>query len=237
MLPEKCLNDKGRIIDEKKSDWIDLLTSNSDRLLYANLEIDPATGFSGSLELKESGYSSIYRRSIYYLNKEEEAYKEIMEKTYNDIDVKEFEIKDIDNYNEPVYTIYQISINDAIDKVGNMLIFKSLNIFGNVENPFKLEKREYPVEFSYPVRNRTIIAYEIPEDYVVESLPQPIRLQNEDKSIHYLFNISQAGNIIQVINDLQINKTLFLPDEYEDVKELYSTIVEKQNEQIVLKKK
>jgi hypothetical protein len=237
LLPERCLNDKGRIIDDFRSNWIDLVVSTSDILLYANLKIDSATVFSGSIDLKESGYASIARRSTYYKNKEEVAYKEIMEKTYNGIDIQNFEIKSIEDYTKPVHTVYKITIDNTIDEVGDLLIFKSLNVFGTVENPFKLEKREYPVEFSYPVRNRTIIAYDIPGDYTVESLPHPIILVNEDNSFQYLFNISQIGNIIQVVSDLQINKTLFLPDEYEDIKELYSTIVEKQNEQIVLKKK
>jgi hypothetical protein len=38
------------------------------------------------------------------------------------------------------------------------------------------------------------------------------------------------------MSKLNINKTLFLPSEYANIKEFYAQVVAKQNEQVVLKK-
>ena len=236
LLPVRCLNDKGRIIDEKKSNWIELIGNNSDVILFANLKLDNDGSFSGSMELKENGYEGMSRRSKYEANKEDEAFRETMEKAFQGIDIQDFEIKSIENYSEPVNTFYNIQIKESANIVNDMIFFKTLLIFGETDNPFKLEKRDYPVEFPYPFKYKTIIAYEIPEGYYVESLPKSIKL-TEDKGFQFTFNISNVGNIIQVVNEFQINKTLFLPSEYESIKRFFATMVEKHNEQIVLKRK
>ena len=38
------------------------------------------------------------------------------------------------------------------------------------------------------------------------------------------------------MNRIKINKTMFLPDEYENLREFFKLVVKKQSEQIVLKK-
>jgi hypothetical protein len=45
------------------------------------------------------------------------------------------------------------------------------------------------------------------------------------------------GNTLNVVSMMQINKSLFIQTEYELLREFYNQIVEKQAEQIVLKKK
>ena len=45
------------------------------------------------------------------------------------------------------------------------------------------------------------------------------------------------GNVIQVMSKFNINKTMFLPEEYLALKRFYNQIIAKHAEQIVLKKK
>ena len=43
-------------------------------------------------------------------------------------------------------------------------------------------------------------------------------------------------NTIQVMTSLEINKGMYLPDEYKNLREFFSMVVQKNNEQIILKK-
>ena len=80
------------------------------------------------------------------------------------------------------------------------------------------------------------IEIEIPEDYAIETLPKSIIINLPDKSARYVYNVNSFGKKILVSSQFFINKVLFLPDEYDTLKKLFSMIVSKQNEKIVLKK-
>ncbi len=80
------------------------------------------------------------------------------------------------------------------------------------------------------------MSYTLPEGFAVESLPAAQRLVSEDKSFQFTYSISNLGNTIQVVHDFSINKTMFLPDEYDMLKTLYASILNKHNEKIVLKR-
>ena len=57
-----------------------------------------------------------------------------------------------------------------------------------------------------------------------------------DNAGNYKCLIEEKNGTIQVISNLRINKTFFLPNEYEQLKEFFRLMVVKQAEQIVLKK-
>ncbi len=49
------------------------------------------------------------------------------------------------------------------------------------ENPFKQEVREYPVDFGYPKQEKYNININIPEGFVVESMPESYEYCNRRK--------------------------------------------------------
>jgi hypothetical protein len=77
----------------------------------------------------------------------------------------------------------------------------------------------------------------IPEGYVVDELPQSKILVLPNNAARYTLSTSQMGNVVSLTSNIQINKTLFIQDEYLNLREFYNQIVAKQAEQIVLKKK
>jgi hypothetical protein len=71
----------------------------------------------------------------------------------------------------------------------------------------------------------------------VDELPKPKLILMPGNSAKYSYNVTQMGNTLNVVSMLQINKSLFLQDEYPNLREFYNQIIAKQAEQIVLKKK
>ena len=45
------------------------------------------------------------------------------------------------------------------------------------ENPFKQEKREFPIDFSFPFENISTTIINLPEGYRVESIPEAMAMQ------------------------------------------------------------
>ena len=104
------------------------------------------------------------------------------------------------------------------------------------ENPFKQEKREYPIDFSYPYQDKFNISLSIPEGYVVEVLPAPKVVSMPDELANFKYNITNNGNQIQLMFVLDINQAIIGSEHYEGLKAFYKEIVNKHTEKIVLKK-
>jgi hypothetical protein len=104
------------------------------------------------------------------------------------------------------------------------------------KNPFNQEKRAYPVDFGFPSQDKYTINIEIPDGYVVESIPASAQMETEQNICSFKYIIQEAGNKIQ----LSITQDVFIPIvnpvDYPVLQESYKKIIEKQNEKIVLKK-
>lgn len=108
--------------------------------------------------------------------------------------------------------------------------------FTTTTNPFKQEKREYPVDLYFPMLDKTSITITIPEGYKVESLPAPIKLAMEGDLGNFVFNISATENQIQLIVNEDYNSSIFPAEYYQTLKDFIKAIVEKEAEKIVLVK-
>lgn len=237
LLPERCLNDRGRIIDEHKSNWVKLDANTvSNQIISGNLTIDPRGAFSGSVEFNENGYVAWNSRSAIRKHNNEQDYKEAVEKEYRGLKISDITISGADSIYDALKCKYQFSIEDRTEQIADMLIFNPLLIFAHSDNPFKLENRDYPVEYPYMSRRRILLTYTIPEGYEVESIPTPQRVLAEDRSFVFMYNVTQMGNTLHVVHDFSINKTLFLPNEYEALKSFYARVVDKHGEKVVLKR-
>ncbi len=62
-----------------------------------------------------------------------------------------------------------------------------------------------------------------------------LSLPNKDGK--FIYQISTLGNKLICTLSFAINKSLFLPTEYDFLKQFYQMVINKQNEPVVLKKK
>ena len=77
---------------------------------------------------------------------------------------------------------------------------------------------------------------EIPEGFQVDGLPKSarVRLNENDRNVEYL--IQQTPQNIQMRVKLKLNKAVFNPDDYANLRDFFAFVVRKANEQIVFKK-
>ena len=106
------------------------------------------------------------------------------------------------------------------------------------ENPFKSDNRTYPVEMPYKIDETFHLTLEVPEGYLVDELPKSIAAKlNPQGDASFEYKISSSGNMISLVCTMRFNRTDFTPSDYHSLREFFSLVVNKQNEQIVLKKK
>ena len=67
-------------------------------------------------------------------------------------------------------------------------------------------------------------------------MAKPLNLVTDDKTLSLRVNYALQGEKLVVQCRFLVNKTLFLPNEYDSLRQIYDSIVEKNNEMVVLKK-
>jgi len=236
MLPLRCLNQKGRIVTEKEGKWVDITPNFKDKeTIFYGLTLNKDLKLEGKINYSRHGYAAYDFRQDYKEYAGDEDYLTSLESEYNGLLIKDFSIKNLENTDAPISDTYEVEIKNKVERINDMIIINPF-LFEKIENnPFKLEERKYPVDFAY-CRNKYLISnITIPEGYVVSDIPKPIRIVLPDKSMSVQIQHQQMQNKITTVYKLNINKTLFLPEEYTYLKTLYEQIIKKHAEPIILK--
>ncbi len=128
------------------------------------------------------------------------------------------------------------SFTKKVDSDGSHIYLNPFVIPLMSESPFKAVTRTLPVEYPYKYSVNMVTTLSLPEGYVVEEMPKPTSLTTDDKTLSLRVNyvLQEAKLIVQC--RFIVNKTLFLPEEYDILRQIYDSIVEKNNEMVVLRK-
>jgi hypothetical protein len=187
------------------------------------------------LQFTFEGYDAFKMRKDYDTKGEKEYTKSFFQSA--DWQIKNSEFLNVKDLGLPVKVMHEVSLGEYASVSGDVIYLNPFVHSKEETNPFKSASREFPVDFGSPVEKMVMIRINLPEGYVVDELPQSKIFKLAGNSAKYTYNATQAGNLISVTSNIQINKTLFAQDEYPDLREFYSQVIAKQAEQIVLKKK
>jgi len=105
-------------------------------------------------------------------------------------------------------------------------------LFTELNSSFKAETRTLPVEYGAQMVYRGVVSVDIPEGYRVEEMPKAMRLNLPEKSQVYKCSFSLSGRKLVMVYQLQRNKMIFLPEEYEYLRD-FSAQVENSVAQMV----
>ncbi len=236
VLPNRALNWMGRLITKDgNSTPVNLMPQKRslDAAMFS-IAIDKDGSIEGKCRQQLSDHNALVFRDK-YAKKTEEEFIEDIEKD-NDIEISDFQLKSAGSIYKPVLESFSFSAEDQFDVIDGSLYIAPMFHMAYDENPFKLDHREYPVDFGYPQTDKRIINIEIPEGYDVQSMPESVSFSMPEKLGSFKYNIMKNGNMISLSSVLDINTSIVSPDRYSILKEFFRQIVEKQSEKVVLKK-
>jgi len=236
ILPERCLNGQGLIISAGNFGWIDLASKTKSRtMVSADFKLNEKGELNGKLAFSRDGYYAFNVREKYNSKGEQAYIKEFLGNRSWQIEKTEFlAVKELD---KPVKEVYDVTINEHASVAGNVIYINPFVEAKEEENPFKSEKREFPVDFGSLSENIYICKISLPDGFAVDELPPSKAIALPGNAARFSYNAVQMGNTVNITSSLQINKSLFVQTEYPNLREFYSQVVAKQAEQIVLKKK
>jgi transglutaminase-like putative cysteine protease len=235
LMPD-CYNGHARVIDEFATPIQLSPDSLKERKVTALfITNDDKGNWTGSMNQTDGYYESYLARNKIKDKGQEDFFKEVEKDFGNDIHIKRSHVDSLSQFDMPISLHYDVELNNSKEDI---LYINPM--FGEAykKNPFKSAQRYYPVEMPYTVDDTYILTMEVPEGYVVDELPKQIVAKLDDKeSAQFEYRITQSGTTISMRVRLKISRTLFLPEEYDNLREFFNLVVNKENEQVVFKKK
>lgn len=235
VLPRHCLNGQGLVVNGQASAWVNLDPSIRSRsVAETTLHVDTEGEITYTVQRVLEGYPAFSNRAAYLNDGEEEYVKGFLAGRPWTVTRKQFE--NAGNITKPFRESYEIEVDDQVTEAGGVLYISPILLHREVENPFKLEQREYPVDFGNPFEKIVTFKLKIPLGYKVEELPTPKVISMPGSTARYTYSGTVIGDMITVTSFLSINKAIYTQLEYPNLREFYNQVVAKQAEQIILKK-
>ncbi|MCA6078678.1 DUF3857 domain-containing protein [Fulvivirga sedimenti] len=234
-IGEKCLNGNGLVISENEPRWVELNPSFQNlKYISSQLELDSDGNLKGHMQMSRKGYEAIGFRRKNMESKDD--YVKNFSQSLANWTINSHELEGLEKKEDYVNEEIEIEVPGYAQSMGDVIYVNPMIFGGMKENPYKSEKREYPVNYAAPVKELTSFSITIPEGYVLDDVPQPVAMALPENAGKFIYSISSTGRIMTITSQFMINKTEFLPDEYPILRQFYAQVVAKQSEQVVLKK-
>lgn len=237
ILPLRALNWYGRSVKSNGSSEIVSLNSQAKAgdVAMMKIVINDDGSVDGKFRQQYNNHNALYFRKKYH-STNETSFIEELGKESNDIEIEEYEIKDINNPYLPVSHSYDFYGEDMVEFDQNSIYFLPMFQLTLNENPFKLEKRTYPVDFGYPWVDKRNVIVEIPDGYEVKSVPKSMALSLPNGIGSFKYMVNAQAKTISINCILSLNHSIVNSDMYSGLKEFFRQVVEKQTERVVLSK-
>ncbi|MCX2474550.1 DUF3857 domain-containing protein [Pedobacter sp. MC2016-05] len=238
LLPLRCMNDQGRVINLKKpSYWIDLKASQKTVTNYIlNGKLTNEGKIVGTLTTIYQGYAAFAKRKEIKRYTSTDEFVEKLDERLVKIKISDHVISNLDSAENALTEKYEIefTMNDGANKDEFYLSPFFINAIS--KNPFNLNIRTYPVDLGAASDERIIINIELPAKYNLVEKPKNLAIGLPNGGGKYLLQTQLDNNTLSLSQILQFNNAVYQPDEYPFLKEFYSKIIQNQKVEYLLRK-
>ena len=237
VLPFRDLNWFGRLIrKDGSSENVDLMpkvaSTDNVTMVYA---IDATGKITGKLRRQRNDHNAMSFRSKIE-NVKEEDYLEKLENENSKIEIADYSRTNEKDVKLPIIETCSFSGTNLCEVIGEKIYINPLLFFTQEHSPFKQEEREYPIDYGFPFVEKYNISIDIPQGYIIETLPKSTQLNMENEIGGFKFITNTNGNKIQLTVSHQINTPIVSSEHYSMLKEYYQGMIAKETEKIILKK-
>jgi hypothetical protein len=237
MLPKRALNGRGLVVKRDQLDWVDLVPTSKDKIVSIfNGDLKADGTIKGEWMKSYFAYGALDMRNEYKSFNSEDEYLKFVEGENHGLSIDKYSNANLDSLSKPFSETYSVMLKNRVTKANNQLFLEPL-LFGKwAENPFKLEQRKYPVDFTTPIDRTQILHLTIPEGYIVEKLPESVKMVLPENTASFQMQFTTDERGVHVLYKLNFAKPMFLQLEYSDLKFFVDQLVKKHAEMIVIKK-
>jgi hypothetical protein len=234
LIPQIVANTAGLIINNDKGKWKDLLDEHKYKLTVAlRGEINKEGIMTGDCLVNSIDYAKFERSALW--KKDQEKFKAMYFAGSDKIKAEELVVNNADADSLPLEQ--KLKFTQTLSSSGAYKYFTT-NFFTTLDrNPFTDEERVTDIDFGYQKEFDIFGNFTLPDGYSFDELPKDITMVTPDKGISFSRTMLAEDNLLNVKINVAFNRNFYPADEYPDFKEFYKKMMEKLNEQIVIKKK
>jgi hypothetical protein len=239
LLPERCLNQQGRLVAEKggTSRWLEIKPRHRHtHLQRVQLRLDPTGVLSGDIHEEFAGYAGARERDD-LRDAGEQKYWQQLARVRADFTLTGQDIANRDSVHLPLALNYAFTLPSAHSQPLDAIYLSPLRDFSAHTNPFRAETRSYPVDFGTAREDILLLTLTLPAGYELAELPKPQTLVLPDNGGRFVCSVTSTGSVVQLISRLTLHKPQYAAAEYGQLREFYRRLREKQAEKLVIKKK
>ena len=235
MLPIRCLNYTGRVLNHKGTESVSLVPPKKySKRMYYDLTLGEDLTLTGKVSYMNGDYAAYDFRKDYseYLS-QQDYIDEVMEAN-DGLVITDFVIENLKDVDKPVVEKYDVEIENVFTMIDqqafvNLFMFEQMD-----ENPFKSQERKYPIDFIYPTSTSGVVRMALPENVSVAELPSPINVVLPNNAGKFIMMYQELNNVVTLNYSLVMNNTVFAENEYANIKELYGLIVSSESKPVIL---
>ncbi|MVN78437.1 DUF3857 domain-containing protein [Hymenobacter sp. HMF4947] len=237
VLPTRCLNQVGRLVmDKEEGRWVDLTPSQRhNHFQDIKLTVDAQGNLSGQVRDEFSGYTgAAVREKLQQLG--EKKYVTELTSQHPNWEVPSYAFTSVSEMSQPLRLTYELRQQASTAGTAQELYLKPLEAFGEGQNPFRHEQRNYPIDFGASTQDVIMLTLTLPPGYTAE-LPKQAVIDLPEKGGRYVYSAtSPTPSTVQLMSRLTLNKPVYSAQEYTSLREFYRLALAKQAEALVLKK-
>lgn len=235
MLPVEDLVETGLLIDEGEGKFIKIPHPRATNMQYCNTvaELSPEGGLRATSQVRFEGYRAISAREELAESEEKKFVEDMLKESFGEVSIDSFRIHEKESLEAPLSMLVHYRVPEYAQATGDMLYLRAPLINGFETNPFKREKRYFPVEFPYNLAETEHIALTLPEGFQVMEYPKSAGDRPAGK-LTFGNTWTVEGNTIKLQRQFMRQELTFPPRQYADLRSFYDNVVQADRGQIVL---
>jgi hypothetical protein len=235
ILPERCLNGKGRLLAKKNSSDVDLTPKAKQKAVTTvTLKLSEEGTLQGSFQINSYDYEGLENRKAILSHSNRADYIKTLEKKWGAKEIKNYAVENLQELEKPLVEKMEVAF-DAHDATNVHQIYFNPFVAGQwSNNPFKSNERTFPVDFGVAQEETVLLSLEYPANFHLDEIPKNVALAMPNKGGRYFFNCTNLGNKLSITYSLNLTKAVYDAVEYHSLKELFSRIVQLRQTDLVL---
>lgn len=234
-LPDRDVVEEGFLISGKTGQIINIpAPRNINMITYDTRgELNEEGDLTAKTEIRYDGYRAAQKRENI---DEEDDLKEYFQKWIANIfpaaELDSFQVSEAEAIELPLVVSLSYRVPEYAQVVGEKFYFPVPLVSKIGKNPFHKPKRNFPVDFNYLSGWTEDTHLTFPAGYVAEETPGP-KVKKMDGVI-YVCDCRNTENELVSRKQFLVKKMTFLPEEYEQLRAIYSEIISSEESPIVL---
>ncbi len=238
IVQAQCINGRGLLVKKDNEQWFTLNRNHLDtKKQYVTIAIDPEGGSRAKVFQDYGGYGYLkWREELKESNSDAEILKSKIQKNHPDFNVLKYEVSRMDPKALTGKETIELDVSNLLTDTGGGYLLNPFLMFDYQKNPFKEDKRKYPVDLNYPSDFSTTVTVQLPKGFSIQELPESVKFNSPDGSASFTYLASHTGNVLTFRASMKINRHIFTESEYLELRVFFSEVVRKLNTPVELTK-